>query len=196
MSDSSGLFCKDERGFSLTELLTVLAIFGLFIAIAAPNASGIYDTFVLRSNSRGIASMLKLGRMKAVSYNRRYIVEYEPLASDVLRGAGACHTSKQIVAVYRSGLAKPTTADECYYFSPKVRATPVPVAANSTVLFEPSGQAKTTAPNAFLLKTRTRCQLVCVNIAGQVQMNTVQSGATCNSSPYGANAETPCPIPS
>ena len=53
---------REQGGYSLTELLTVLAIFSLFVVAAGPNVGNFYETYLLRTNARKVSTCLKLGR--------------------------------------------------------------------------------------------------------------------------------------
>src|SRR5947207_14448230 len=72
---------RESRGYSLTELLVVLMIMGLFLLVSIPNLIGMHENYVLSTNATGVASYLRLGRMKAVGNNVSYVAEIDPAAA-------------------------------------------------------------------------------------------------------------------
>jgi general secretion pathway protein H len=60
-----------RAGFTLLELLVVLAIMGLMMVIAAPRIAGVLPGAELDSGTRQLASGLREARSKAVSLNRQ-----------------------------------------------------------------------------------------------------------------------------
>ena len=73
---------SNRNGFSLIELLIVIAIFAIMVAISAPNMiNWIYDA-EYRSASRKVLQALKEGRSRAISRNREQRVEFDLSNSD------------------------------------------------------------------------------------------------------------------
>jgi len=70
-------FRKTARGFTLIELMVVIALIGILTAIAIPS----YQTFMVRSRLKGAArqvmSDLMNARMTAVSLNQKVMVHIE-----------------------------------------------------------------------------------------------------------------------
>lgn len=56
-----------SNGFSLLELLTVLAIVTLIISLTLPNLNNTYKRYLLKSLSRDVAGALQQTRLKAIS---------------------------------------------------------------------------------------------------------------------------------
>jgi len=188
----------EERGYTLIELLVVVAIFGSILLVALPNLRGGYERHVLRSNSRGVAATLNVGRMRAVATNVTHTVELDAAMAHYCAGRGPATATHSIV-VYRSD---PSIAiadrrpEDCFSFAQRVDVETVPDASAKTVVFQATGMARDVAPNWFLVWSRSHrlCQLVCVNAAGIVRTNPV--GSACSSPDYGADSTTPCPPPS
>ena len=58
-----------ERGFTLTELMIVIAIIGILTTVASPNISRLLANIRMHSSVKEIASELQLARLKAISQN-------------------------------------------------------------------------------------------------------------------------------
>jgi prepilin-type N-terminal cleavage/methylation domain-containing protein len=61
-----------ERGYSLTEILLVLAILGVILAITIAGFSDYYRQYKLSTVTRRVSSAISLARLKAVSTNMNY----------------------------------------------------------------------------------------------------------------------------
>jgi prepilin-type N-terminal cleavage/methylation domain-containing protein len=66
-----------QKGFTLAELLIVVAIFATLTAIAIPNLSGMMGTAKYKEAARGIASALQDARARAVAKNLEHRVKFE-----------------------------------------------------------------------------------------------------------------------
>ncbi len=69
-------FLRDKRGFSLLELMVVLAITGTLIAIAVPSYYSMLPHLRVKGAARDVAEALQIARMKAVANNTTYIVQF------------------------------------------------------------------------------------------------------------------------
>jgi prepilin-type N-terminal cleavage/methylation domain-containing protein len=58
-----------ERGFSITELMIVIAIIGVLTAVASPSISRTLANIRMRSSVKEIAFELQLARLKAITQN-------------------------------------------------------------------------------------------------------------------------------
>lgn len=67
---------KANKGFSLMELVVVLAVLGVVLLIAAPGFSGYRDNVQLRESIRRISGDLGLCRQRAVAENVQYRVTF------------------------------------------------------------------------------------------------------------------------
>jgi Tfp pilus assembly protein FimT len=68
--------CKSESGFSLTELLTVLAGVTILASIGIPMLSQSLDQYNLVLAAQGIGSQLQFARMKAITSNESLRVNF------------------------------------------------------------------------------------------------------------------------
>lgn len=68
--------CVDRRGFSLTELLTVIAIIGIVTAVAMPSFLAMQPSRRLNGASREVFGKLMWARAQAVEENITYSVTF------------------------------------------------------------------------------------------------------------------------
>ena len=189
-----------EAGFSLTELLTVLVIFGLFVVAVSPNVANLYQIYTIRANARQLATVLRLGRMKAVSNNLDYVAEI-----GASKATSTCQVKNLGPIMTLGRVDKYPAQDECYALDGKVTTTPLPEAARNQARFLSNGRLKDPKvaadkwrnPQWFMVKSVNggRCMLVCVTSGGGILMNPLQTGSKCTTAPYGASNSTPCPAP-
>ena len=67
---------KRESGFSMVELVIVVAIILIVTAMAAPSVKQVVDNYRLHASGQGVASVLQQARMAAVQSNQPYYVQY------------------------------------------------------------------------------------------------------------------------
>ena len=67
-----------QRGYSLAEMLTVVAIIGITSLIVVPNFVQYYRAIRLKTAMRRFASDLRAARQRAVSRNEMVMISYKP----------------------------------------------------------------------------------------------------------------------
>jgi len=70
-----------ERGYSLTELLVVLAIIGIFSLITVPQFMSMYRSGLVKGSMREFTSSLRKARQLAATRNERVRVRFKKAAS-------------------------------------------------------------------------------------------------------------------
>ncbi|HEX3130039.1 MAG TPA: GspH/FimT family pseudopilin [Thermoanaerobaculia bacterium] len=71
---------KDERGFQLVELVVVLAIFTLFLALAAPPILRLSGELRLRLAAEEVVATMRLARATAVRHCANVALKFRPRA--------------------------------------------------------------------------------------------------------------------
>ena len=67
---------RDQRGFSLIEILVVLVLLGLVVMVGMPAMQDWLERYRVRTAAQSIAADMQLQRMRAVSRNRRFCVQF------------------------------------------------------------------------------------------------------------------------
>lgn len=78
----------NARGFTLAELVVILAIAGVLAALVAPTLSSYARTSALQAAARELATSINLGRQIAISQNTTVCVEVATVTNIRLRTGG------------------------------------------------------------------------------------------------------------
>ena len=73
---------RKNNGFSLIEVITVMAILGTLLAIAAPNFSRYRDNANLKEAARDASSDIQLYKQRAIAENVRYKITFNSGANN------------------------------------------------------------------------------------------------------------------
>ena len=69
---------RNERGFTLVELITTMAILSIVAATAVPNFTAWKTSYQIRSESERVHMDLRLARMTAIKNNNNVVVTFLP----------------------------------------------------------------------------------------------------------------------
>ena len=67
---------KGQRGFSLVELLVVIVLLGLVVLVGMPAMQDWLERYRVRTAAQALAADFQLQRMRAVSRNRRFTIQF------------------------------------------------------------------------------------------------------------------------
>ena len=68
---------RTETGFSMVELLVVLAVVAILLAIILPNMGRVIVSYRLDSSGRAVASLMQQTRFQAVKTNQAYYLRFD-----------------------------------------------------------------------------------------------------------------------
>lgn len=127
------MICHDHaKGFSVIELVTVLAITGLLAAIALPNWHRLLKSYRLNNSARQVQSELHNLKSRAAAENIDYQLAYS-------QGAAGYTVQRDSVAVVTKPLAEGTTITKAGIINFTPRGTAV---ANSVRLSDGQGACR------------------------------------------------------
>jgi prepilin-type N-terminal cleavage/methylation domain-containing protein len=118
---------KDERGFTLPELLTTIAILGILIAIAVSMWLGLLERRKVDAAANQLASDMRLAHARATNQLTDWRLVLAPGRGD--EDTGADYYLIRLNGVYKSGSPTPTVAESI----PRTLPDNVRVANESTL---------------------------------------------------------------
>lgn len=68
---------RGETGFSLIELLVVIALLGMVVLVGMPAMQDWLERYRVRTAAQNLAASIQLQRMRAVSRNREFRIEFD-----------------------------------------------------------------------------------------------------------------------
>lgn len=155
-----------QKGFSLVEVLIVIAIIGIVAAIAIPNLQRYATNSRLKSAAREIMGDIFWCRERTISENRLYRIAFNisPVNTYTIEqcnnGGSSCTTGYSVIQT-----KSPTTFDN------DIRITGAAFGNNSIINFQTRGT--TEAGNIVLTNSRNSTATITTNITGRtsVQFN-------------------------
>lgn len=97
-----------SKGFTIIELLTVIALMAVLSAVAIPNIVGGLPKSRLGGSAREILSLLHFAKMAAIKESSNVIVEFKPASSECLVSVddgpedGAWNAGERILKRYKT----------------------------------------------------------------------------------------------
>lgn len=159
---------RDQRGWTLLELIVVMSILGSLVALSALAQSRLLPHYRLSAAARQVVTDLRLVRSKAVSQNDRFRMIFEA-GSDSYRAERRNSASGlwEHYSLYRRGAT--TAAGE----QPVSLPSGVTTAAAIEVTFDPRGTVEVTsgAQPIVLSVPGPRTRSVSINVAGLISIS-------------------------
>ena len=144
-------FLALKNGFSLIELLGVLAVMGILVAIALPNWHDLLPSYALNNSTRQIQSELHSIKMRAAAENSGFQLSY-------LQGASEYTIQRDSKPLQTKPIAQGTS-----------------ITKTGTIAFSPRGTA---GANRVRLRSATgACRQIVVTATGRVRVCTPNSCA-------------------
>ena len=72
--------CHRQAGFTMVELMIVIAVIAILSAIAVPNIINSLPNYRLKAAARDMISNFQKAKMEAVKRNRNVVIEFAPVA--------------------------------------------------------------------------------------------------------------------
>jgi prepilin-type N-terminal cleavage/methylation domain-containing protein len=145
-----------DKGFTLIELIVVIALLGIMLALATPSFVDWRNNLNYRQTARQITSLLREAKSRTITENVSHSVVVDPSnrSYQMLRGATVLQgqTAPNPVLI-RGGVSGTSTATITVVFS-----------SNGTALLTP------TDGNIFVLEGTTQKFLVTVTPTGRISM--------------------------
>ena len=136
----------DDKGFSMIELIVVLAVMGIVAAIAAPNWNALLPNYALNNSTRQVQSELHNIKMRAAAENIGFQFAY-------MQGASGYTIQRDSKTLVTKPLAEGTT-----------------ITKEGTIVFSPRGTAS--GNRVRLRNANGICRQVVVSQTGRVRICT------------------------
>lgn len=95
---------RPSEGFTLVELLVVVAVIGVMAAIAVPSMRSFLPKYHLRCSKGDIVGALQLGKMRAIATGHNCYVDFDQMTTAMRRSDFLPVISIQMTTVVREAL--------------------------------------------------------------------------------------------
>jgi prepilin-type N-terminal cleavage/methylation domain-containing protein len=151
----SGYSSSKPAGFTVIEIILVLAVATIMLAIAIPNLFAVLPGFRLSDAARQVAKDLQVARMKAIAQNRKFRLNF------------VSSTSYTVQSDQNGDGTIGSTEDESGPFSLPQGITASPLGATSE--FQPRGTASA-AGTITLQNSNSQTKSVQISVVGRVSI--------------------------
>lgn len=117
-------FPLSHRGFTLTEILVVVAIFSILAAIAVPNWSTLLPTYALNSAARQVQSGLNNIKSQAAARNASYRLSFSTTSYIIQKDDGSGWQDTGESRSLPEGITIASTSASTLGFTSRATATP------------------------------------------------------------------------
>ena len=168
---------RKNNGFSLIEVIIVMAILGTLLAIAAPNFSRYRDNADLKEAARDISSDLQLYKQRAIAENVRYRITFNSGANnyDVQKESTLGTSAFGVPPPAGNTVVNVVTDKEIGSGNVIETSTAANFGGNAYVTFLPRGiiEENTSSPNAdgLTLRHKTRLSTATINVTKMGKIN-------------------------
>jgi len=145
---------RSNLGFTLVEILVVISILGVLAGIASVDWGGILSSYRLNAGVRQVYAELQRARMRAISENKRFRVEFfndtekYQIQPETASGSGIYDTTGPMVEL----------------------PVGISLATDATITFQPRGTAD--SGSARLCNSNGQFTNICVGSSGRVRTAT------------------------
>jgi type II secretion system protein H len=147
---------RRKSGFSLVELIIVIALIGIMTAIAAPNFTRYRDNTNLREAARDISSDLQLYKQQAIAENVRYRITFDSGANN--------YVVQKTTTLAPNVFNPPLITKDIGSGNAIETSTAASFGGNPYVTFLPRGTIEEAAGGSLTLRHKTRLSTAKINV--------------------------------
>lgn len=177
---------RSERGFSLIELLMVIAVAGTLMVIAVPVMTDLSESSKLNTAARELEREYQSARLRAVSANRALRVRLNCPTTGYFRTVGVgtaddASPTRCLLSSYPYPAASTSPLDPARYDGPLRQVAHGATVSGSTLQFTPDGRVfrvdgtgtlqpiATSTPEQITITRKGQSRVVTINGVGRIQ---------------------------